>query len=204
MQDKQKEMLVRMQGPDWPKEDWPLTNMDAKHVGDAENIIHSGLDELSKRLAATGGIAQVHETQDEHALEIIIALGDMMSCYTRLIDRHVEKVRRSQRKTGKKDAAGQEEEAQKVAPSPNHPNGPNLNLGDLGFGGKDGLGAFGSLGLSPGLGDLARVGSSLGGLRPEPDLNAWGGLSAPVPAPKLENLDSRWTAAQPVYDDVEL
>ena len=201
MQDKQREMLTRMQGPDWPKEDWPLTNSDAKHVGDAENIIHSGLDELSRRLGPTGGVAQVHETGDELVLEIVISLGEMMSCYTKLIDRHAEKVKRSQKKAEK---AGRREE-EVSSPNPSHPS-PTPRLG--GFG----LGTLGTLGLSApeippsnGLGDLAWVGSSLGGLgRPEPDLNAWGGLSPPAPSPKPQNLDSRWTAAQPVYNDAEL
>ena len=193
MQEKQREMLTRMQGPDWPKEDWPLTNTDAKHVGDAENIIHSGLDELGKRLANTGGVAQVHETQDEGALEILIALGDMMSCYTKLIDRHAEKVKRSQKRTGRKDAS--EEEGSRTGLTE-----------ESAFDSKEAFGSLGSLLTGSSLGDLARVGSSLGGLRPEPDLNAWGGLRPPSPTPnsELESLDSRWTAAQPVYNDVEL
>ena len=214
MQEKQKEMLTRMQGPDWPKEDWPLTNSDAKHVGDAENIIHSGLDELGRRLAPAGGIAQVHETQDEYALEILMALGDMMSCYTRLIDRHAEKVKRSQKKAGKKEEAPEDSPSSPSSPSP-----PPSSPGSPGAGGLNevlkpfsspgdrlGLGgSFGSLLGRSSLGDLALVGSSLGGLRPEPDLNAWGGLSAPAPADrKPENSDNRWTAAQPVYNDVEL
>lgn len=37
MREKQKEMLARMEGPDWPAEDWPLSNLDARHVGDAED-----------------------------------------------------------------------------------------------------------------------------------------------------------------------
>ena len=31
--------------------DWPLTNADARHVGDAEDLIHSGVNALKSRLA---------------------------------------------------------------------------------------------------------------------------------------------------------
>ena len=200
MQEKQREMLTRMQGPDWPKEDWPLTNSDAKHVGDAENIIHSGLDELSKR-AGPGGVAQVHETGDENVLEIVIALGEMMSCYTKLIDRHAEKVKRSRKKAEKVE---RREEISSPNPS------PTPRLGEFGLASLGTLGLSSPEGSSPpptsDLGDLAWVGSSLGGLGlggpgREPDL-AWGGLSPPAP-PKPQ-VDSRWTAAQPVYNDAEL
>ena len=51
LEDKQRDMLARMEGPDWPRLDWPLSNADARHVGDAEDIIHSGIDSLKARLA---------------------------------------------------------------------------------------------------------------------------------------------------------
>lgn len=44
-------MLARMEGPDWPRLDWPLSNADARHLGEAEDIIHSGIDALKHRLA---------------------------------------------------------------------------------------------------------------------------------------------------------
>lgn len=45
-------MLARMEGPDWPRLDWPLSNADARHLGEAEDIIHSGVDALKQRLVA--------------------------------------------------------------------------------------------------------------------------------------------------------
>eukprot|EP00435_Cladocopium_sp_Y103_P067179 s127_g29.t1 len=79
-------MLARMEGPDWPRLDWPLSNADARHVGDAEDIIHSGIDSLKQRLAPKD-IPYLHESQDQEALEALVATGDMMVCYSKLMDR---------------------------------------------------------------------------------------------------------------------
>jgi len=94
MQDKQRDLQTSMDGPDWPKEDWPLSTADAKHVGEAENMISGALQELSKRLEPLGGLGRVHESDDPVALEQLKALSEMMSGYCELIDRHVSAVRR--------------------------------------------------------------------------------------------------------------
>eukprot|EP00913_Durusdinium_trenchii_P002024 g1870.t1 len=80
MQDKNREMLARMEGPDWPAADWPLSNADARH-----DIIHTGVASLQRRVP--NGIPMLHETNDEAALEALVAVADMMFCYAKLMDR---------------------------------------------------------------------------------------------------------------------
>merc|ERR1719265_1684731 len=46
MQDKQRDMQREMDGPDWPKEDWPLSTADAKNVGEVEDMIQGVLAKL--------------------------------------------------------------------------------------------------------------------------------------------------------------
>jgi len=94
MQDKQRDLQVAMDGPDWPKEDWPLSSDDAKNVGQAEDIIQASLAELNSKLNPLGGLGRAHESTDESLLEQMLALNDMMSGYGEIIERHVESVRR--------------------------------------------------------------------------------------------------------------
>lgn len=196
MQDKQRDMLARMEGPDWPRLDWPLSNADARHVGDAEDIIHSGIDSLKARLAPKD-IPYLHESQDQEALEALVATGDMMVCYSKLMDRYVEKVKKSQK--AKKVIAREEVRSSlksfgKATASAR----PFAWLHGLAAGGAgDGRPGAGGAGLSSGLGGLAQLGSSLGGLAPaEGD-----GLEGPDESGPEE---VRWSAAQPVYNDFEL
>lgn len=191
MQDKQRDMLARMEGPDWPRLDWPLSNADARHVGDAEDIIHSGIDSLKQRLAPKD-IPYLHESQDQEALEALVATGDMMVCYSKLMDRYVEKVKKSQK--AKKGA--REVEVRSSLKS--------FGTGAARpFGWLEGLsGSESSEGrpnsLPSGLSGLAQLGSSLGGLAMESESE---GLEAPEESPEAE---VRWSAAQPVYNDFEL
>merc|ERR1712217_655855 len=97
MQDKQRDLQLTMDGPDWPKEDWPLTTADAKHVGEAEHMIQSGLAVLNEKLGRLGGLSRAHESGDETVLEQLAALSEMMSGYVELIDKHVATVKRMQR-----------------------------------------------------------------------------------------------------------
>jgi hypothetical protein len=104
MQDKQRDLQVAMDGPDWPKEDWPLSTSDAKLVGEAENLISSTQQQLVKMLEPFGGLARVHESGDDAALEQLMVLGEMISGYCELIERHVDavkKVYRSKKKQKK-------------------------------------------------------------------------------------------------------
>jgi len=121
MQDKQRDLQLTMDGPDWPKEDWPLTTADAKHVGEAEHLIQHGLAVLNEKLAPLGGLGRVHESGDDTVLEQLAALGEMMSGYGDLIDRHVATVKSRQR--GK-----QPRRRQASAPSsdPGRPPSPGL------------------------------------------------------------------------------
>jgi len=108
MQDQQQDLQRAMEGPDWPKEDWPLSTQDAKFVGDAEAMIQSALAQLNKLIEPLGGLGRAHESNDESVLEKIAALNEMMAGYGELIDRHVatvKKVYKSKRKAQGKPAA---------------------------------------------------------------------------------------------------
>lgn len=100
MQDKQRDLQLAMDGPDWPKEDWPLSTSDAKHVGEAEQMIQAALQVLTGKIEKDGGLARVHESGDETVLEQLATVSEMMSGYGELIDRHVEAVKKVYR--GKK------------------------------------------------------------------------------------------------------
>merc|ERR1719453_2003250 len=69
MQDKQGDLKLAMEGPDWPKEDWPLSTADATNVGDAEQMIQAGLRELTGKIEKIGGLPRVHESGDDSVLE---------------------------------------------------------------------------------------------------------------------------------------
>jgi len=105
MQDKQRDMQLAMDGPDWPKEDWPLSTADAKHVGEAETMIGAALQELTAKIDPLGGLPRIHESGDESALQLLSALSDMMSGYGELIDRHVDTVKKVYRNKKKPKAA---------------------------------------------------------------------------------------------------
>lgn len=100
MQDKQQDLQREMDGPDWPKEDWPLSSSDAKVVGDSEAIITSAQQELVKKMDPLGGLPRVHESGDESVLVQLAALSEMMSGYCELIEQYVEAVKKVNR--GKK------------------------------------------------------------------------------------------------------
>jgi hypothetical protein len=100
MQDKQRDLQREMDGPDWPKEDWPLSSTDAKIVGDGEAMITSTQQELVKKMEPFGGLPRVHESGDSSVLVQIVALSDMMSGYCELIEQYVEAVKKVNR--GKK------------------------------------------------------------------------------------------------------
>lgn len=197
MQDKQREMLARMEGPDWPAADWPLSNADARHVGDAEDIIHTGVASLQRRVP--NGIPMLHETNDEAALEALVAVADMMFCYAKLMDRYVEKVKKSQK--AKKEARDVEVRNSLL----------NFGKTDLSrpFGWlasalppADGAAAPAGSSAAPdaaeALSGLASLGSSLGG---------FGGHAERLDGEQKELQEEgndRWTAAQPIYNDAEL
>lgn len=115
MQDKQRDLQLTMDGPDWPKEEWPLTTADAQHVGDAELLITQGLAQLNAQIDPLGGLARVYESNNEQALEQLAVLSEMISAYVELIDRHVTTVKKTQKGTKKKKTAKQ---AAKSAASP--------------------------------------------------------------------------------------
>jgi len=94
MQDKQRDLQLAMDGPDWPKEDWPLSTSDAKHVGEAEQMIQAALQVLTGKIEKDGGLARVHESGDETVLEQLATVSEMMSGYCELIDRHVDAVKK--------------------------------------------------------------------------------------------------------------
>lgn len=106
MQDKQHDLRLAMDGPDWPKEDWPLSTRDANHVGEAEQMIQAALKELTAKIDQRGGLAGVHESGDESVLEQLVALSEMMSGYGELIDRHVVAVKKVYKGRGKKKRKG--------------------------------------------------------------------------------------------------
>jgi len=99
MQDKQRDLQLAMDGPDWPSEDWPLSSNDAKLVGDAESMITNSLKELNVKLDSIGGLARVHESPDENEviLEQIAVLNEMISGYCDLIEKYVQMVKRTMR-----------------------------------------------------------------------------------------------------------
>lgn len=105
MQETQRDMQNAMDGPDWPKEDWPLTSSDALAVGDAEALITKGLGDLNARLDKFGGLARVHESDDEDSIEQLLVLNEMMVAYGEIIDRHVDSVKRVYRSKKRKSVA---------------------------------------------------------------------------------------------------
>lgn len=140
MQDKQRDLQLAMDGPDWPKEDWPLTTADAKHVGDAETMITGTLQKLNARLVSVGGLGRVHESDDVPALEQLAALCDMMFGYGELIDRHVVAVKKVYRINNKKSRPRSESRS---PPSGGDEPVAGASLRDrmLNFGGEAGSGA---------------------------------------------------------------
>jgi len=102
MQDKQRDLQLTMDGPDWPKEDWPLTTADAQNVGDAEQKITQGIAELNTVINPLGGLARVYESDSEQSLEQLTLVSDMISGYIELIDRHVATVKKTQKGKNKK------------------------------------------------------------------------------------------------------
>merc|ERR1719387_1475441 len=67
--------------------------------------MQSSLDELKKSMERVGGLARVHESNDESILEKLEALNDMMSIYCELIDKHITKVKQVYKKSKKKKAS---------------------------------------------------------------------------------------------------
>eukprot|EP00746_Dinoflagellata_sp_MGD_P011199 gnl/MRDRNA2_/MRDRNA2_123410_c0_seq1.p1 gnl/MRDRNA2_/MRDRNA2_123410_c0~~gnl/MRDRNA2_/MRDRNA2_123410_c0_seq1.p1 ORF type:complete len:430 (-),score=140.37 gnl/MRDRNA2_/MRDRNA2_123410_c0_seq1:113-1402(-) len=102
VQDKQQDLQRVMEGPDWPKEDWPLSTSDAKAVGDAEMVMQSSLNDLKQALQRMGGLERVHESNDESILEKLQTLNMIMDEYCELIERHVETVKKTQKQKTKK------------------------------------------------------------------------------------------------------
>jgi len=117
MQDKQGDLKLVMDGPDWPKEDWPLTSADAKNVGEAETMMQSMIQELNAKLAPLGGLGRAHESDDVSVLEEMAALNEVMSGYCELIERHVSTVKRTQRSKKKQAGASSRRSARGAAGS---------------------------------------------------------------------------------------
>merc|ERR1712066_511607 len=95
---------MAMDGPDWPKEDWPLSTTDARLVGEAETMITAAQQVLVKKIEPLGGLPRVHESNDVSILEQLVVMSEMMSGYCELIERHVsavKKVYRSKKKQKK-------------------------------------------------------------------------------------------------------
>jgi hypothetical protein len=136
MQDKQRDLQRTMDGPDWPKEDWPLTTADATNVGDAETMIQGSLQVLNSKLAPLGGLARAHESTDETVFEELAALSEMMAGYVELIDRHVETVKRTQKKKPKRNAGR--------GTSSNDPGTPSSRQSSQGGSLRDSLLSFGA------------------------------------------------------------
>merc|ERR1712224_663380 len=99
MREKQKTLQSVMDGPDWPKEDWPLSTKDAKQLGEAEEMIKDALAALDADLQAVGGLAEVASSTSHNpaVVEELAALSKMMSSYGHILDEYVESVKRSKR-----------------------------------------------------------------------------------------------------------
>eukprot|EP00929_Paragymnodinium_shiwhaense_P122344 TRINITY_DN9501_c0_g1_i1.p1 TRINITY_DN9501_c0_g1~~TRINITY_DN9501_c0_g1_i1.p1 ORF type:complete len:624 (-),score=149.45 TRINITY_DN9501_c0_g1_i1:22-1836(-) len=146
MQDRQRDLQLAMDGPDWPEETWPLTGDDAKHVGEAETMITAALQALNLRLDKLGGLARMHESEDEASLEQVGVLNQMMEKYCDMIERHTTSVQRAYR-SRKKEAAAEKKrkKKQKAAANamPAAAGGGSLRERLLSFGGT-GAGTFGA------------------------------------------------------------
>jgi len=101
MQDKQGDLKLAMDGPDWPAEDWPLNAADAKTVGEAETLIQDAIEKLTVKLDAVGGLGRAHESGDAYFLEQISMTSELISAYCDLIDSYVATVKRLRTKQTK-------------------------------------------------------------------------------------------------------
>jgi len=134
MQDKQHDLRLVMDGPDWPKEDWPLSTMDAQLVGEGETMIQNSLQVLTGRLNQLGGLPRVHESDDESVLEQLVALSEMISHYSELIEQHVTSVKRVAR-SKKKQASAKTAASRSAGRSPSESSAGPPPLGASGFSG---------------------------------------------------------------------
>lgn len=136
MQDKQRDLQREMDGPDWPKEDWPLSTADAQHVGGAEQMIQATLGELKPKMDRVGGLGRIYESGDESALELLASLNEMMAGYCEIIDRHVEAVKKVYRSKKKRKSSPSKGAAPQDAPGPS--TGGTLRDRLMNFGGGQG------------------------------------------------------------------
>lgn len=222
VQDKQQDLQRVMEGPDWPKEDWPLSTSDAKAVGDAETLMQKSLNELKQALQKYGGLERVHESNDESILERLETLNTIMDSYCELIERHVETVKKTQKlktKKTKKKKAGVAGEAQQTSAASSIPVSSPVNLA-----GGTGATFQGASSIPPIGGNIpaSRLGVSLheklmafgqakhsqpfAWLR-EDGANAMAGKIPPIsqapPIPQASSRQQQWAQAMPVYHNAQ-